>query len=348
MRAIHSARGSTFVLCRLSERNPAFPKYPTVPVVACKGYEVSGSTSPPIAEHAQFLRHLQREQEYWDRVQPDPASPQIWHDPELFELFFGPAYRAFIERAATCGPDVLELGCGEGTIALELARRGCRVTGVDLSPARIRRATEAAAEHGLSGRAVFQTADLNTLTLEPHRYSCILAHDALHHVLNLEHLFLQVRSALHPDGVFLVMDYCGMSLPRKVAAATLYALLPTYKPYREKWKLRTRLKGFLANEHEKRSAIAMGDASSLHPGSPFEEISQSSLPRLLHAMFAITKYETMLPFWFFLAPKLRIPLAMRPATLRLLRAADGVLSTFGITGAYFTLEARIRHAPTHA
>jgi demethylmenaquinone methyltransferase/2-methoxy-6-polyprenyl-1,4-benzoquinol methylase len=32
------------------------------------------------------------------------------------------------------GPEVLDLGCGTGNVALRLARRGLRVTGVDLSP----------------------------------------------------------------------------------------------------------------------------------------------------------------------------------------------------------------------
>ena len=36
---ITSSKGSTFILCRLSATNPAFPKYPRLPVLACDGYE---------------------------------------------------------------------------------------------------------------------------------------------------------------------------------------------------------------------------------------------------------------------------------------------------------------------
>ncbi len=35
---IESARGSKFVLCELSATNPAFPKYPRLPVLKCAGY----------------------------------------------------------------------------------------------------------------------------------------------------------------------------------------------------------------------------------------------------------------------------------------------------------------------
>jgi hypothetical protein len=32
-------RGSVFLYCRLSEKDPRFPKYPPLPVVRCEGFE---------------------------------------------------------------------------------------------------------------------------------------------------------------------------------------------------------------------------------------------------------------------------------------------------------------------
>jgi hypothetical protein len=37
-RKIQSDRGSVFFLCKLSETDPAFPKYPRLPVLSCSGY----------------------------------------------------------------------------------------------------------------------------------------------------------------------------------------------------------------------------------------------------------------------------------------------------------------------
>ncbi len=37
-RVIRTPRGSTFYLCRLSETDPRFAKYPRLPVVQCAGY----------------------------------------------------------------------------------------------------------------------------------------------------------------------------------------------------------------------------------------------------------------------------------------------------------------------
>ena len=35
---IRSAKGSTFLLCRLSASDPRFPRYPPQPVAACGGF----------------------------------------------------------------------------------------------------------------------------------------------------------------------------------------------------------------------------------------------------------------------------------------------------------------------
>lgn len=38
-RRIASSRGSIFFLCQRSASDPAFPKYPRLPVLECRGYE---------------------------------------------------------------------------------------------------------------------------------------------------------------------------------------------------------------------------------------------------------------------------------------------------------------------
>ena len=45
-RLVVSVRGSRFVLCERSRTDPAYPRYPPLPVVACAGFEppASGET----------------------------------------------------------------------------------------------------------------------------------------------------------------------------------------------------------------------------------------------------------------------------------------------------------------
>jgi hypothetical protein len=35
---INSSKGSTFIRCDLSFTDPRFPRYPTLPVIRCEGY----------------------------------------------------------------------------------------------------------------------------------------------------------------------------------------------------------------------------------------------------------------------------------------------------------------------
>ena len=39
LQLVPGARGSTFYLCRRSFADPAFPRYPPIPVIVCAGYE---------------------------------------------------------------------------------------------------------------------------------------------------------------------------------------------------------------------------------------------------------------------------------------------------------------------
>jgi hypothetical protein len=47
---VRNTRGSSFSLCRRSREDPAYPRYPRIPVIECPGYEPStaagGESSP--------------------------------------------------------------------------------------------------------------------------------------------------------------------------------------------------------------------------------------------------------------------------------------------------------------
>ncbi|MBA2261583.1 MAG: hypothetical protein H0W03_02820 [Solirubrobacterales bacterium] len=43
---VRTTRGSSFSLCRRSRTDPAYPRYPRVPVERCPGYEQPDSASP--------------------------------------------------------------------------------------------------------------------------------------------------------------------------------------------------------------------------------------------------------------------------------------------------------------
>ena len=292
-------------------------------------------------EHQRYQELIAREARHWGEVRPDPSNPQLWHDPELSEIFFGVEYRAFINRISAQGNTVLELGCGEGKLAMELAQRGMKVTAIDVSPERIQRATEAAHASGLGSRITFVVDDLNAASFPSEAFDCVVAHDALHHILNIDRLCEEVGKALKPGCSFMVMDFVGMGPIRKILAALLYAALPTYQPYRAKWNLRHRLPAFFASEKSKRNALEGGASSLLHPDSPFEEISQQSMIDSIKKRFTVIEQQGFAPFFYYLAPKVRLPRAVRYSVARSLKSADNMLLQLRLSeGAYFFLEAR--------
>ncbi|HUI09901.1 MAG TPA: class I SAM-dependent methyltransferase [Bacteroidota bacterium] len=282
---------------------------------------------------------IAREAAHWGAVGAGERDPQIWDDERMFALFFGDRYEQFLRTALSAGPRILELGCGGGGTALALAARGARVTGIDLSAARIEGAVAEATRRGLG--AEFVVGDLNRMPLPGKPYDAVVAHDALHHILELGGLLDRVREALVPGGRLVVMDFAGMGRIRKLAAAGLFAVLPTHRPYREKWMLRRRLASFLAPEARKRESLARGTAEGLHDSSPFEEISGPSIHREIASRFTVEEYATFCPFWYYLAPKLSLPAPLRMPVARTLRAMDAAMTLVRPhSGAYILITAR--------
>jgi SAM-dependent methyltransferase len=79
---------------------------------------------------------------------------------------------------------------------------------LDLNPSMLERGREAAQQNDLLDRLSFTEGDFNHW--QPEReYDAVLAAQALHHVVNLEGLFRQVRSSLRPHGRFIISDMIG-------------------------------------------------------------------------------------------------------------------------------------------
>ena len=97
---------------------------------------------------------------------------------------------------------IVELGCGTGTLAAILAKRGFRVTAVDLSPDMLSVAAEKC--EGLDVQLVCQ--DMSRLALPKPADAIICCLDSLNYVTKpaqVQRTFRQVASALKPGGLFL-------------------------------------------------------------------------------------------------------------------------------------------------
>ena len=297
----------------------------------------------PGAPDARYAELIARESEHWGRATQDPSNPQLWDDPVLYRRVLAGPYEHLLARAVATGGPVLELGCGDGDLALELARRRVDATGLDLSPVRIERARAEARRAGLEHRAHYEVADLNTGALPPGHYACVVAHDALHHILHVEPLLDRVREALRPDGTLIVSDFIGAGWFEKLISAGIVALLPTVQPYAAKWRLRGRLRALLASEADKRASLESGGEHHLHDASPFESITQGSIVPAIAARFAVTETFTFCPWWYHAVPRLRLPPRWKRAIIGAAQHVDGPLNRRMWTrGSYVFVEARRR------
>ncbi len=100
------------------------------------------------------------------------------------------------------GISVLDLGCGSGVLSRILARRGARVTGVDLSPTLIGRAVER--EEADSLDITYLVADAADLSIFPDSsFSLVTAHMMLMDVEDGAGILQEVGRLLEPGGRFV-------------------------------------------------------------------------------------------------------------------------------------------------
>ena len=115
------------------------------------------------------------------------------------------------------GARVLDVACGHGRHSLELARRGFRVTGVDLSPRSIELAREAAASEGLDD-ATFVERDARELDFDGGFDGAINLFTSVLGYFDEEaenrRVVEAVARALRPGGSFLVDTINLLSLAR--------------------------------------------------------------------------------------------------------------------------------------
>jgi ubiquinone/menaquinone biosynthesis C-methylase UbiE len=109
---------------------------------------------------------------------------------------------AFFLPALRPGMDVLDCGCGPGTVTLGLAQAVApgRVEGLDLAPGQVALATARAREAGM-GNVRFRTGSLYALPYADAAFDAVLAHALLEHLRDPLAALGEARRVLRPGGV---------------------------------------------------------------------------------------------------------------------------------------------------
>lgn len=108
-------------------------------------------------------------------------------------------------RGETRGASLLDVGCGRGGPARQLASEyGFDVTGVDLVPYNVRRAFDTADR--LSDSPSFLVGDATRLPVRSKSFAAATAIDALVYLSERDRVVSQIADALEPGGVFVLTD----------------------------------------------------------------------------------------------------------------------------------------------
>jgi SAM-dependent methyltransferase len=151
----------------------------------------------------------------WERMASLPIADQI------------AALIACEERGEPPHGSALDLGCGSGIWAVELARRGWEVTGVDIAPGAIRRARRRTLDAGVGVRLV--VGDVTRLAAADvgSGFRFLIDLGCLHHVLSRA-VGREVCAVAAPDAALLTAAWApGRRLgPRGASRADYEAALP--------------------------------------------------------------------------------------------------------------------------
>lgn len=196
-----------------------------------------------------YQRHLAQEVEQYEHVHSDthdeslvePAPPS-WLDMQ------GRAARRVREATgddmqghvvtrlrARAGMRMLSLGSGPGGLELAFARDvpAAEIVCKDLNAGLLDRGRAQADAEGLA--VTFEQADLNLIELPGAEFDLVFCHASLHHLLELEHVFEQIKRTLRPAGELIVIDvvtrhgYRMWPETRKVVDGIWKTLPPRYR-----------------------------------------------------------------------------------------------------------------------
>jgi len=105
---------------------------------------------------------------------------------------------------------VVELGVGDGRIAVPAAAQGCKIIGVDLSSAMLARCRRRAEEAGVLDRLTLIHADFRDFRLDAPASLIALPYHSLGHLLTLgekRQALAHICSQLRPGGFFVFDDF---------------------------------------------------------------------------------------------------------------------------------------------
>ena len=167
-----------------------------------------------------------------------------WREPEFAKIVWFPTLEKIIAQARSNGGQVLEVGCGHGMLALELARNGLTVRGIDLSPRSIEVAKQFKKKARLTesdGNLEYACGDFIKMELPQQSFKTVVFFRSLHHFPNFKAAIRKSHALLARGGQLIVCEPIRSKFTMESAqfALILRTILPTWETFDskliEKW-----------------------------------------------------------------------------------------------------------------
>jgi len=147
------------------------------------------------------------------------AHQDEYHDNvvSMLELIWGKGYMApggpgnvakLLDGLETHGQRILDIGCGIGGPAFEMARtHGANVVGIDLEAPLIARAQQSAMDLGLDDRCRFQTVEVGPLPFADESFDIVISSGAFTQIKDKAGILGEAYRVLRPGGHLSCYDW---------------------------------------------------------------------------------------------------------------------------------------------
>jgi len=145
----------------------------------------------------QDVKRIEKEKKYWDKLSPgyDRFMEKHWR-------IYWSSLLDKISNDVDAGDTVLEVACGTGLVALKVAERASKVSGIDISAPMIDEAKKKMREKGVDNVEFF-VEDAYSLHFGNDVFDTVICNNAIQNMKYPQKALAEIKRGLKPGGRFI-------------------------------------------------------------------------------------------------------------------------------------------------